>query len=67
MNSNKAMKMKLDNELKAKLNALHDLDYERGSWGAATSTPYRIKKWLSKSLSDKLLAAAYGFCRSGWA
>ena len=59
MNSNKAMKMKLNNELKARLAALHDLDYERGSWGAATSTPYRIKKWLSKSLSDKLLAAAY--------
>lgn len=49
---------KLSKEIKTELDKLHDLDYERGSWGAAVSTPYRVKKWLSKELSDRLLAAA---------
>ena len=53
------MKTKLDKQLKQKLTVRHLTDYENGSWGAATSTPYRVKKWLSKSLSDRLLADAY--------
>ena len=53
------MKTKLDKQLKQKLDVRHLKDYENGGWGAATSAPYRVKKWLSKELSDRLLAAAY--------
>lgn len=50
---------KLSKEIKESLRARHVRDYENGSWGAATSAPYRVKKRLSKSLSDRLLADAY--------
>lgn len=51
------MKTKISKELKAKLLHEHEGDYDAGDWGAATSTPYRVKTYLTKAQSDRIRAA----------
>ena len=48
---------KLSRELKNEIESLHLSDYDRGSWGAATSTPYRVKTYLTSAQSERIKAA----------
>lgn len=48
---------KLSRELKNEIESLHRDDYDRGSWGEATSTPYRVKTYLTPAQSEKIKAA----------
>ena len=48
---------KLSRELKNEIESLHLSDYDRGSWGAATSTPYRVKTYLTPAQSERIKAA----------
>ena len=48
---------KLSRELKNEIESLHLDDYDRGSWGAATSTPYRVKTYLTPAQSERIKAA----------
>ena len=48
---------KLSRELKNEIESLHLNDYDRGSWGAATSTPYRVKTYLTPAQSERIKAA----------
>ena len=48
---------KLSRELKNEIESLHRGDYDRGSWGAATSTPYRVKTYLTPAQSERIKAA----------
>ena len=42
---------KLSRELKNEIESLHLSDYDRGVWGEATSTPYRVKTYLTPAQS----------------
>ena len=42
---------KLSRELKNEIESLHLDNYDRGSWGEATSTPYRVKTYLTPAQS----------------
>lgn len=48
---------KLSRELKNEIESLHLSDYDRGSWGEATSTPYRVKTYLTPAQSERIKAA----------
>ena len=48
---------KLSRELKNEIESLHLSDYDCGSWGAATSTPYRVKTYLTPAQSERIKAA----------
>ena len=48
---------KLSRELKNEIESLHLSDYDRGDWGEATSTPYRIKTYLTPAQSERIKAA----------
>ena len=48
---------KLSRELKNEIESLHRDDYDRGSWGKATSTPYRVKTYLTPAQSERIKAA----------
>ena len=48
---------KLSRELKNEIESLHRDDYDRGSWGEATSTPYRVKTYLTPAQSERIKAA----------
>ena len=48
---------KISRELKNEIESLHRGDYDCGSWGAATSTPYRVKTYLTPAQSERIKAA----------
>lgn len=48
---------KLSRELKSEIESLHRDDYDRGVWGEATSTPYRVKTYLTPAQSERIKAA----------
>jgi len=48
---------RISKELKNELESLHRDDYDWGDWGAATSTPYRVKTYLTRMQSDRIKAA----------
>ena len=48
---------KINRELKNEIESLHRGDYDCGSWGAATSTPYRVKTYLTPAQSERIKAA----------
>ena len=48
---------KLSRELKNEIESLHLSDYDRGSWGEATSTPYQVKTYLTPAQSERIKAA----------
>lgn len=48
---------RISRELKNEIESLHRGDYDRGSWGAATSTPYRVKTYLTPAQSERIKAA----------
>lgn len=48
---------KISKELKNELESLHRGDYDCGDWGAATSTPYRVKTYLTRAQSERIKAA----------
>lgn len=51
------MKTKLDKQLKTELDLRHREDYDAGSWGAATSIPYRVKTYLTRAQSGRIRAS----------
>ena len=48
---------RISRELKNEIENLHRGDYDCGSWGAATSTPYRVKTYLTPAQSERIKAA----------
>ena len=48
---------RMSRELKNEIESLHRGDYDWGSWGAATSTPYRVKTYLTPAQSGRIKAA----------
>ena len=48
---------RISRELKNEIESLNRGDYDCGSWGAATSTPYRIKTYLAPAQSERIKAA----------
>ena len=48
---------RISRELKNEIESLHRDDYDCGSWGAATSTPYRVKTYLTPAQSERIKAA----------
>ena len=48
---------RISRELKNEIESLHRDDYDCGSWGAATSTPYRVKTYLTPAQSEKIKVA----------
>lgn len=48
---------RISKELKREIESLHRDDYDGGSWGAATSTPYRVKTYLTPAQSERIKAA----------
>ena len=48
---------RISRELKNEIESLHRGDYDCGSWGAATSTPYRVKTYLTLAQSERIKAA----------
>lgn len=48
---------RISRELKNEIESLHRGDYDCGSWGAATSTPYRVKTYLTPAQSERIKAA----------
>jgi len=47
----------MNKELKNEIESIHRGDYDCGSWGAATSTPYRVKTYLTPAQSRRIKAA----------
>lgn len=47
----------ISRELKNEIESLHRDDYGRGSWGEATSTPYRVKTYLTPAQSERIKTA----------
>ena len=48
---------RISRELKNEIESLHRGDYDCGAWGEATSTPYRIKTYLTRAQSERIKAA----------
>ena len=48
---------RISRELKNEIESLNRGDYDCGSWGAATSTPYRVKTYLAPAQSERIKAA----------
>ena len=48
---------RISRELKNEIESLHRADYDCGSWGEATSTPYRVKTYLTPAQSERIKAA----------
>ena len=48
---------RISKELKNEIESLHRGDYDCGDWGAATSTPYRVKTYLTPAQSGRIKAA----------
>ena len=48
---------RISRELKNEIESLNRGDYDCGSWGAATSTPYRVKTYLTPAQSERIKAA----------
>lgn len=48
---------RISRELKNEIESLHRGDYDCGDWGAATSTPYRVKTYLTSAQSERIKAA----------
>ena len=48
---------RISKELKNEIESVHRGDYDCGDWGAATSTPYRVKTYLTPAQSGRIKAA----------
>ena len=48
---------RISRELKNEIECLHRDDYDCGSWGAATSTPYQVKTYLTPAQSERIKTA----------
>jgi len=48
---------RISRELKNEIESLHRGDYDCGAWGEATSTPYRVKTYLTPAQSERIKAA----------
>lgn len=48
---------RISRELKNEIESIHRGDYDCGDWGAATSTPYRVKTYLTHAQSERIKAA----------